>query len=863
MQSKTGRRKRRLIGLRAAALAALVVGSLFAAPASALDLNCVSVQGTALDPYGRPAAGVGAQVHDACADTTQHPRTGTTDSNGRFTLYTKRPSLPDTNVSVTFYGPWLSVSVGNQALEATVNPTTDPLPDGAVPAENTRVLMYSVTLMGLAPSYPRPGDTVSVEVVSTLPDPAVVPGSRLVADLPDGTRIDLSRAEAVTYPHVGLGYSHYWRGSFQVGAAAADGAYSVRVCAPRPGFSGTCASAAGYSTVTPSPDLAADRRAASYTVDGTAPDTTGGRIMPMSGGNAVAGPQPLLIKATDATSGLASSGVQFTLTDTTAGATTSHQATSTANGWYKTAAVALVEGHVYRVAATVTDRAGNSVTASQAPLDQGGGFLAIGLPNLASASRATASMAAKPCEVSGIDTSDPTNPKRTITCRDVSVDVASVPVTLTATRHPGIGYLTQTIPLDNLKIHPTLAGSSIGQADIAPKAGTAAQARQRFKVSGPLSTSTTTDASPTTLTYTEITAVVGPAVDAATIDMAPSQASAVATLACANGPTSTAWCSPDPLPPVVSDGGVSVIDVVSLPGAHVVASLNDGGGYVGGYGAGIAGRYTTELDVDGDLDRTRDTFEVEAPDGTVAQESAVWRWWRTAGWNASHAPAALDLLNGGASLNAIARAFEGGRLGTGLNLSDPPLADASMASGEVYRPMSCIETPKSGRFYSGRGCYERSMGEEGSDDRYLGDRSFASGRGEKLTERLEDLSTIHTYSLGQVIEWSPKITLPTNCANGKTTKVGFEGYGLSLSVEETVCPAKIDPILVDFNDGDGDKYTTKWVSNEGNGSTGTQYTEQTNATHVSPNSNPSGFLYAWQATARGYCTGFCLPDWQL
>jgi alpha-tubulin suppressor-like RCC1 family protein len=631
--------------------------------------------------------------------------------------------------------------------------------------------------------------------------------------------------------------SGYTTWTATVTPSGADGARSLTVCAvdrSMPASSSPCTGRAP-GVLTPPATL-------TYTVDGTPPDTAAGRIYPLSGGNVQAGvPQPLRIQTTDATSGIATNGVTFTLNDTTAGTSRTLTSVGRDGNWYRSANVTFLDGHLYTVSATVTDRAGNAVSVAQAPTSQGGGFLGMTIPNLTSTAPATTarSMVSSPsqgCSVSSVDTSTLT---RTITCTNVTINFPAVPVQLSGSRHGGKATLTQTVGLANLHIHPTAAGTSLGQTDVVPFPSTTQSVAQSFRVDGPSFLPGTVTTQSATTTIAQVTATVGPAVDGATIDMPPTAATAT-TMACTTAPIGS-WCSPDPVPPVVNDANTAVTDVVALPGGLVAARVQYSGAYIGSYGASLAltGTYTRLSDTS--LIEDKDVA-LDAPDGSTSDIAQRQAWLEgIGGWTTQDETSILDQIDAGASLTGIARQAES-RAATATTATDTPGVDPH-----------CVIVPASDANYHGRGCYDRADGNSNASYKYMGDRSWASARANSSWQ-IDQLSTEHTYTGATIVQWDPSSQKTTDCGNGATTTVGVSGYGVSLSQTEPVCTTEMTPDLIGPHGNVADDFKTTW---EGPWSTGTQFAEQTNVIQVAPPNTPSGFVYHWKAKAQQTCDVFC------
>jgi hypothetical protein len=573
-------------------------------------------------------------------------------------------------------------------------------------------------------------------------------------------------------------------------------------------------------------------------------------------------PQPLFAKVRDTRSGVAPAGVRFTLSDVTAGTSSSMTAASVTGEWYQTANVVFTEGHVYSVAVTATDRAGNATSVGQPGAAAGGGFLAMRMSNLATTARAQASAAPQPCEVGNLDYHTLT---RQVTCRDVAIAFPGAPLSLTGTRHGGTAFLGQEASLSALRIHPTVAGSSVGQADLVPLSGARRTAQQRFTVPGPSQAPVAVNTDDGLVVIPQVTATVGAAVDGATIDMAPTTATAT-SMACYTPGASAAFCSPDPLPAVVDVGGLAVKDVVALPGNRVMAEVGRQGGFVvGAYGMAVAA--TREIAWDegsSDSGTFTDHFSVQPPEGDEAGLGLAWAWYHDAGWTPTAAEQFGDQWQAGKTLNEIARGAD-----LVLASNDPPV----VRDPQGYDPMGppppgseydafCHTTPADDKgLYHGRGCYHRRIGEDDAQGyRYLGDSSFAIARADQpdLYTGMKSLMTGHRYVRGQMVDFEPKVTKYTDCGPGSSSvQFSLVGHGMSMQETHQICRDFVDPDAKDPTSAYSENYTTTWGRNDGNPATGTQATQELDQLKLPANGVGSGFTYQWKAQVGFGGCGLC------
>ena len=588
-------------------------------------VTCAPATGHVWDNFGLPLAGITVSW---TANANSHKCPGTpvqTDADGLYSIPLEVTTTPS------------RVRVHSTR---TVDQYRLMLPDALEPtADHEFDVLYRTTDAAASPAYARSGATVTATARTPAPD---WPTSKVIAEWP-GTAAPVVMDLVSTAD----GWKT-WRSVRTLSATEAEGDHWVRMCGVTEWHAGTCAAADVGGA------LISSTASARYTVDNSAPDTVAGRIVPLSGGNVQTGlSTPLSVKISDpGGAGVALGGVTFRLTDHTAGTTTTHAAVGQNGTEYNSSPVAFAAGHLYRAEVTARDRAGNETTVAQAPLAEGGGFLAVSLPNLATTARSAASAASQPCSVGAVETAGtPPTAFRRVTCSNVQIRFPGVPLDLSGTRHGGTGNLVQSLLLNNLKIHPTLAGSSVGQSDVTPLATRTETVEQRFWVGGPREAAFTVNTDEVVVTIPEITAAVSASADGATIDM-PATAASAKTMACPLPGNSTPWCSPDPIPAVVNTGGLRVEDVVTLPGGLVLADLKRAG-VVGPVGiavghtrAGVHDTPTTGI--------VTDEFSA-LPPGESTDDLLPWDWFYAAGWSKQGIAEVVTRNQLGESLNSIAR----------------------------------------------------------------------------------------------------------------------------------------------------------------------------------------------------------------
>lgn len=391
--------------LLAAAVAALAVAQ--APPAGALTL--FHINGTVRDALGRPLAG--ATVNDGS-------QTASTAADGTY-------SLPES-------------STGTYTVTARRSDTDTSAPariNASIPLDVNGVdftLLYRI-----AGSLPQPavstaagpaGRTLTVTTYAPQPGSPGGPAGTSCVYVTDGRT---GQTAPAAYASTSGGVST-WTYALSLAQGTPEGTYGLTYVAD------DCSSGAA---VTSAPR-------ASYIVDNTPPAISTGSIVPGDFGNTVFGAaQPVMARVSDGSgSGVDASRSSVVLADATAGTSATITAgLSYANGWLKTGARALADGHVYRAAITAVDAAGNATTATQQDPADGGGFLVTHLVESAT----TAGIPLTSCTLSA--GSSPATKKAT--CTNVPLDLAATTVTLGGSRHgPDSGFVDQQVSLATAKI---------------------------------------------------------------------------------------------------------------------------------------------------------------------------------------------------------------------------------------------------------------------------------------------------------------------------------------------------------------------------------------------------------------------------
>ncbi len=537
-------RTRRRLARRAATCAVTAIATVagLAAPAGANDplAVCAEATGTVVDPWGN---GVPDVAVEWVAGNTRCTPLVATNAAGRYSTQLRVSTTPSQVRASSLF-----TSSRVQAMQPDIQ-TTDM-------STHDFKLWYLLTTPAASPAYVKPGGAVTLTVRSSAPAMHASPGSKVLAQV--GTAPGVVMDQGATEPD-----GRFTRWSLPITAGSSEGRRDVTFCAVRATYPGTsCAQAAALGET-----VAAVAATASFVVDGTAPDTLGGRIFPLSGTQTQFTSQALSAVVTDPTAGFSASSAVFTLTDTTTGAVTTHRGVAVSDEWVRTAPVSLTPGHVYRAALTVTDRAGNARTVSQNDLSSGGGFRVVNMTMPPAVARILDPVR---CTLGAPDY-HVFPPQRTATCSNVPVVADPVDVSLSESAHGGDSWITQHVTLSNLKVHATAAGVELEA--VTPPTRTV-DLTQRFRLAdrAPEDVSVATTKGEATLDTIQVR--VPAAADDAYLDMAPTTAQNVTGAACAAPWAATTFCSPDPVPPVTS--GMRIDDVVAVTGGSVAVSLNGG-----------------------------------------------------------------------------------------------------------------------------------------------------------------------------------------------------------------------------------------------------------------------------------------------
>lgn len=475
---------------RLVALAVAVVLS-FALVPSAGAVTLMTIAGTVMDPLSRPLASVTV--------TDGRGKSVLTDSQGHYRI--EESSLSTYNV--------LAYRTGLNSQGRSVDPVV-----ALQPVDFT--LTYALS-GAVSPSVFNNDPPVALSVSATSWAP---PAGQCVTftDSTSGSQV------ALTFDSTNPDGSGRWVGSFTVPSGRSDASYTWQLGATN------CAGITLTNSVS-----------SSYLIDSVAPVIDGLSISPLDGGNTIFTSQPLIARITDAGgSGVKKSTVSFTLTNETAGSTTTLPAASLSptTGWAKTSPASLVVGNVYRIALTASDYAGNTTTFAQRPASKGGGFLVTTID----AKAASATIPPVPCAVSDADLGTQT---RTVTCADVTLHVAPTSVDLGGTRHGDRAFAEHAVSLDGAKVR--------GATPLEEQAAYPGQTRTvslSYRVDGPTqqATSYPVAAKDVDLGTLVLTVPAYWVSSTATLEMSTVSTSA-STAACLDPSVSTSVvpCLPDPL----------------------------------------------------------------------------------------------------------------------------------------------------------------------------------------------------------------------------------------------------------------------------------------------------------------------------
>ena len=421
--------------------------------------------------------------------------------------------------------------------------------------------------------------------------------------------------------------------------------------------------------------------------------------------------QRLQVPLTELGSGVDLTALRFDLTDETASTTTSYFGAQVSLDatmkWAQTVPVSLTQGHLYRVAVVAKDRAGNQTVAAQAPVSQGGGWLAMSVPT-------PGVTVARIPEVDCVVDPDPTIPnadaKKNATCSGMRVKVDAATVTLSATRHGGSGRITQTVPISSAIVTPTALGA--GLLPVSPfAAGAVRSVAQDYFIPERTSTvvSTTTNAGEVVLD--PVTVRVPHGTTTASL-MMNNVATAVANVACTDSTSSALWCAPDPLPAILGDPSVEVVDLSALPGGRVVGQLSGSRWAIVQHGTALLSEVELVSDDGNTVEYERSNTAVPPEPLSPLREAESHAEEDAGGWRASTSQSALDSIanDPAADLSSIA----GGLIDRlGLDALTNPELEASPIC--IYESDSIpSRTSEDGRaqIYGQDGCWGSDPGDD-------------------------------------------------------------------------------------------------------------------------------------------------------
>ncbi|MDQ1438083.1 MAG: hypothetical protein QOK43_1712 [Acidimicrobiaceae bacterium] len=393
------------------------------AGASLDDPYCRQIDGSLVDLFNRPLPNVYVEVHSAndyCHSGADTPQ-AQTDAAGHYIIFA-RALLPTDTVQI-------EVSPSDTFYAGMGAASPAPLPT----KPNVLTAYYLVRPQTWSQAV-RSGGSINLNAYGLVPRPTDDPAGTVVAEVPGGSLINLA-------PPAGDSRTTPWVGSLST-TQAAEGFYSFYVCAPRASYAGRCSTATQADLLSAVPV-----QRGYYAVDNTSPTVSQDTWVPSDGGATAYVSQPIMVKVADALSGVDATKSSFVLEDVTAGTsrTISGSAVSYANGWLKTTAQALVDGHLYRASVTAVDRTGNTATAAMKAPEEGGGFLVTHQ----SAQPTQASISMTDCSLSPVT---PGATTRSATCSNVPLHLDASSVVLGGSRQEGAGFLDQVVSLGALRV---------------------------------------------------------------------------------------------------------------------------------------------------------------------------------------------------------------------------------------------------------------------------------------------------------------------------------------------------------------------------------------------------------------------------
>jgi hypothetical protein len=507
MGQRRGARRRR----KGLALAVTIATAWSVLPVAAHAITLFTISGTARDLDSRTLAGVsvsdGAQTVTTAPDGTY---TLSESATGRYTLTARRSDLLTSVVNVDAELP-IPVTGADFQMKYVINGTLPNAVFNSVGGPVQRTLTVTTT----APLPGQAGNTGGKSCVA-------------VRDSRTGA------TTGATFVNSNNGVST-WSWTLSVPQGAAAGVYSLSYVA------NDCASGVALTNSQPT----------QYVIDNTPPTVDPLSVVPQDHGNVATANTKLEAAISDqGGAGIATSGVSFTLEDTTAGSSTALTATELVAGTYAKRSVSLTAGHVYRLSVTATDQAGNQATFQQHSIADGGGFLVAPvngalLPSSGLVGTGSASIPTVTCTVGDAPLGSTTRP---VTCPNVELDYNPLQFSLAGSRHSGFGFVEEQASLQTALLHTSVLGVSQTSSPYSSTdpAWSPRKVSAQFTVLNPLSATTTVTASPVKVNLGTLTASVPATWTSATLDMAA--VSAPATSAACGDPLGAAIkCTPDPV----------------------------------------------------------------------------------------------------------------------------------------------------------------------------------------------------------------------------------------------------------------------------------------------------------------------------
>lgn len=277
----------------------------------------------------------------------------------------------------------------------------------------TQTPVTHATTATVSTAAAKSGTQLTVTTKSTAP----TTGTRVVLVDPDGATQDL------TVGTTSAGVTS-WSGTVTA-PAGPDGRQLLTTCVVSNTYAGACSSAPTWALLSPLVTT-------EYQLDNSGPVIDPESVVPGDNSNIADLTTPIAANLWDVGAEVTPASITFHLIDETAGTTTTHGTATPGydadTAYAATAPVTLTVGHVYRTKVVATDTLGNTTTYEHSPADRRGGFRATTFDPAVT----TATIDRTPCEITPLPATDGT---KTVTCRNVNVNIAASQLSMAAGSH--------------------------------------------------------------------------------------------------------------------------------------------------------------------------------------------------------------------------------------------------------------------------------------------------------------------------------------------------------------------------------------------------------------------------------------------